>query len=275
MTLQALRCSSCGGAIAFPEGKSNPHCLFCGSTAQVQITISNTIPTPKQIFGFAISKEDADQEFRKFTTTSFWYPKDIRQAKLELRQVLLPAWVFQGEIESHYAGLVHASSPSKKRPVSGRDRTFLEHVLVPSSKAISITEINTIAPFDTEQATPFDEASLLYPYELGELTARMANIQCKKAMQLVHKNRISQTHSFSSVQLSSVCYDVQGEPALLPIFIGVYRRSETDTKFYRIVINGISGKLIGEAPFDWVKLISIIAVVSLVIVLILVLQNAS
>ena len=57
---------------------------------------------------------------------------------------------------------------------------------------------------------------------------------------------------------------MSGQPSLIPVFIGVYRRKD---QYYRIVVNGATGKLIGEAPLDWVKIwMVIIIVVGIVLV---------
>ena len=55
---------------------------------------------------------------------------------------------------------------------------------------------------------------------------------------------------------SSVFRNMGGEPSLIPVYIGVYRRKDT---FYRVLVNGTTGKLIGEAPLDWVKISLIVA----------------
>ena len=49
-----------------------------------------------------------------------------------------------------------------------------------------------------------------------------------------------------------------GEPSLIPVYIGVYRRKDT---YYRVLVNGTTGKLIGEAPLDWVKIGLIISTI--------------
>ncbi len=71
------------------------------------------------------------------------------------------------------------------------------------------------------------------------------------------KNQIYSDKGLRELKTSSVFEDMQGEPSLIPIFIGVYRRKDT---FYRVVVNGVTGKLIGEAPIDWIKISLMIAV---------------
>ena len=262
MTIQAVRCESCGGTLAFPEGKPSPECSFCGSTHQVQIPIDRSIPQPHFVIGFSISDEEADQSFRTFAQSSFWYPKDIRNAELELKRIYLPAWVWKEYIETHYNGLISASSESGKKPISGIQKTQYDQVLIPSSKAVSQQELNGIAPFPYEKVHRFDEELLEYPYELGELTERIALSQCQVLMQNTHLSAISNHLSIQKIRGSSVYSDLKGTPAVLPVFIGVYTRKN---KYYRIIINGSTGRLVGDAPFDWIKLFIIISIVAITI----------
>ncbi len=254
MKLIALQCQSCGGSIAFPEGKATPYCPFCGSEKQVEKPINLQLLPPEIMLDFEISQNDADVSFRIFAKSSFWYPKDIRTAKLELQMLLLPAWMWSGTSEIHYNGLVSASTNSGKRPISGISKQYFSQILVPASKAVSLNELNNIAPFEVSSHHPFDPSTIEYPYEVGELTEHIALGIAQKTMQGMHGSKISMEESLTDFHSSAVFHDLKGIPALLPVYIGVYRRKD---KFYRVVINGLSGKLTGEAPFDWVKAILI------------------
>jgi hypothetical protein len=44
---------------------------------------------------------------------------------------------------------------------------------------------------------------------------------------------------------------ITSEPVLLPVWIMAYRYRD---QLFRVLINGQTGKLSGEAPFDWTKL---------------------
>jgi hypothetical protein len=264
MKLLALSCESCGGSIAFPEGKASPECPFCGSTKQVEKPLDQQLEPPQFVIPFAIEKKDAESSFQKFARSSFWYPKDIRQAKLELKTILLPAWLWSGDVESHYTGLATASTRSGKRPISGISTVHFNQVLVPSSQAVTIQELNSIAPFEVSKSIPYSVETLNYPYEPGELTRRIALQKCQQEMQKKHATHIKSTQSALSINCSSLYSNIEGSPALVPVFIGVYRRKDN---FYRIVVNGLNGNIIGEAPFDWIKLLMIIGGVILILII--------
>lgn len=255
MTLKAIQCESCGGSVAFPENKSMPECPFCGSTKQVDRPLDRQVQAPSFWLPFEIDQAGADASFREFASSSFWYPKDIRNANLELKTLLIPAWVWSGTVETHYNGQIRAHSASGYRPVSGADTLRLNQVWVPSSKALTLHEINEIAPFKTDNPHNLDTEPSL-PFEIGELTERVALNEAQKVMSATHRQHISSSEGLRDLQTSSIYKNMSGEPSLIPVFVGVYRRKD---KFYRIVVNGTTGKLQGEAPLDWVKIALIAA----------------
>jgi hypothetical protein len=104
MTIEAVRCRGCGGAIAMSAGKSVPACLFCGEAA---LEPMQEIPeVPDRHIPFAIDAEAALASFRRFASSSFWYPSEIRHARVELRRVYLPGWTWSGRVDSTFNAIV-------------------------------------------------------------------------------------------------------------------------------------------------------------------------
>lgn len=265
MTLLAIRCDDCGGSVAFTEDKPLPECPFCGSTKQIPKPLDRQVQPPSEWVPFDVDQQEADDAFRVFAKSSFWYPKDIRNATLELQMILLPAWLWSGSVETHYNGLTSAMTPSGYRPTSGEDAIHFSQVWVPSSKALTLNELNELAPFPSEQAQPLEDTPPL-PFELGELTERIALKYAKKVMSDSHHSHISSQTGLRQLQTSSLHHDMEGRPGLVPVYIGVYRRKNS---YYRILINGSTGKLIGDAPLDWIKITLIVAVFTGVIIILL------
>ena len=265
MSLLAIQCNDCGGSIAFPEDKPLPECPFCGSTKQIPQPLDRQVHPPSEWVPFEIIQTEADEAFRTFAQSSFWYPKDIRNATLDLQMILLPAWLWSGEVETHYNGLTNAMTPSGYRPTSGQDTIRYSQVWVPSSKALTLTELNDLAPFPSDQSQSLQDTPPL-PFELGDLTERVALKHAKNVMSNSHHSHISSQTGLRQLQTSSVHHNMEGRPGLVPIYIGVYRRKDN---YYRILINGSTGKLIGEAPLDWSK-ITLIVVILVGAVLILI-----
>ncbi len=257
-TIVAVTCSSCGGAVAHEAGTSVPRCVYCGSDALSTAALDARIEQPKTHIPFAIEPDEADNVFRKWARGSFWHPKAIRDAELDLERVNLAAWAWSGQVETHFAGLVSAPTPSGKRPITGQDTAHLEGVVVPSSTAISRGELTAIAPFRHTDELPYDPHTAEDPFEPGKLSRDAARAQAVEAMEAAHAAQLKKAHSASRMNAASVLSELSGRPVLLPVYVGAWRFKD---QVYRVVINGQTGRLSGKAPFAWLKLFLIVGVV--------------
>ena len=263
-SLLALMCSSCGGGIIGEPGQVQAICPFCGSEQTESKPLQEQIEFPTHYYAFSQSEAEADAAYRKFANSKFWAPNEIRSASLELRKLYLPAWIWQGKIESHYAGLVSSMTRSGKRPISGTDTRFIDQNLVPASQALRSSELNAIRPFEGS-TVEFDPKDNHIPFEIAQLTREFAKSKAQSVMQGRHIHHIRATNSMSNLNVSSIYHDLEGQPFFLPIYIGVYRYKETP---YRIIINGLNGNFVGTSPISWVKVMIAIVIVTGIILII-------
>jgi hypothetical protein len=248
--LQAVSCQGCGGAVVMPAGAPHPRCLFCGSEAVVRLPTED-IEIPGSFLPFEVAPDAAQGVFRDKAQASIWYPGDLRDATLELEQLLLPAWVWSGQVETHWAALVRAGTRSGKRPETGSDRKRVSGVLVPSSSAITRAELDAIAPFSGANAFVFRAEQAVAPFELGKLTRSSARQAACDALAEQHRAELSRTIHAVSFSGSHLFRELDGEPLLLPVYVGAYRRRG---RLHRVVINGQNGKITGEFPKSWLRI---------------------
>jgi hypothetical protein len=233
-----------------PAGAPHPRCLFCGSEAVVLVP-SEGIEAPGTFLPFEVAADGAQGVFRDKAQASIWYPGDLRDARLELEELLLPAWVWSGEVETHWAALVRAGTRSGKRPETGQDATKVAGVLVPSSSAITRAELDAVAPFSGKNAFVFRPEQAVAPFELGKLTRSAARQAACDALASQHLASISNSIRAKQISGSHLYRDLDGEPVLLPVYVGAYRRKG---KLHRVVINGQTGKITGEFPKSWLRI---------------------
>lgn len=245
MSLQAVRCETCAGAVAFPAGAAAPACIFCGSTVLVTVQLAEGIEPPEGFLPFVVDGEGARAAFKTFASSSIWYPGDLRHARLKLNAVLVPAWRWSATLETCWAALVAASTRSGKRPQTGTDRDVIEGVLIPASQALTHRELDAISPFEPAQLEPLGDD---LPYETGSLTRTAAQRAGQDGLEAAHRRQIARRITAKELRTSVAFHDLRGGPLLLPVWIGAYRRGE---RVYRFVINGQTGKLVGQAPISW------------------------
>jgi hypothetical protein len=249
----AVRCRACGGAVANVPGRALPACLFCGASAAdlVPIATPEGIEPPEGAIGFAYAAAAAQASFAAFAQTSFWYPNDLRHAKLELSRLLLPAWSCQGTIETHWTGLVPARTSSGKAPIGGHETLAFPQVLVPGSSSITIHELAQIGRFDEAALVPWEPASTSDPYEVSALTRSSARRRAVDEMQRRHEARLAREHGTVELKAAAVCLELGARPVLVPVYIGAYRYGR---RVYRVLVNGQSGQLVADMPWSWWKI---------------------
>ena len=250
MTIQAITCRACGGAVAHRAGEPLPRCLFCDSEALVPKEVPQ-IESPEVWIPFELTESDAVEVFQRWVRDSFWAPSDLKNASVELHQLMLPAWAWDGQMEAHWAALVPAMTRSGKRPVSGVDSAEFSGVLVPSSTALSRSELAALSPFRMGTAQNLAEAPAELSFEIGGLSRKGARADALNQMRQLHSQAIQRAVNAVRINLSTLAHEMSGKPLLLPIYIGAFRRKD---KIYRVVINGQTGSRTGTMPVSWVKI---------------------
>ena len=260
IALSAVRCSQCGGTVRTVPGARMPTCLFCGAPAVdlVPTAAPEGIEPPDGAIPFAIDEGAARAAFVAFAGSSFWYPNDLRSARLDLRPLLLPAWAWSGDVETHWTGLVSAGTRSGKRPVAGSDAAHFDQILVPASRTLRRSELTALGRYDEATLAPYAVERADVPTELSETTRSAARAEGHAEMLDRHQRALQASHRLVSIRASSLASELRGKPVLVPIYIGAFRYGK---RTFRVLVNGQSGKLVGDAPFSWWKVAAIVVAV--------------
>jgi ribosomal protein S27E len=143
---QVIQCDACGGSVVFDAGRQVAQCLFCGSVAVHADDGGETVLVPDAMLPFEVTRTDADDRFRRWARSSWWHAAPLRRLSIELHALLLPVWRFDASVETHWAGLVSASTRSGKRPRAGVEHAELT-AQVPASMGLREAELRALQPF--------------------------------------------------------------------------------------------------------------------------------
>lgn len=259
--LVAITCEACGGSVAMEAGKRHPACLFCGATRLVEEP-EEEIEAPGTWLPFQLEEEGARLKFQEWASKKFWAPTEIRRATLDLHGLLLPAWMWSGRVETHWAALVRASTRSGKRPTSGSETLSIDQLLIPASRTLKRAELADISPFDASAERPFEPHEADLPFELGQLTRSASRQRAMEGLREEHASQVDERIGATRLRTSCLFHDLDGRPVLLPIWIGAYRHGDQP---YRVVVNGQTGEMTGTAPISWAKVAAAVAAVSLLV----------
>ncbi len=262
MERRILTCGSCGGRISFRIEDAAAACVFCGAASLSPSTNEEGVPDPERHVPLAVDTDAATAIFHKRAQASWFRPRALLDATLELRTVMLPAWYVHCDIETHYAGLVYARSPSGKAPRAGVERASLDH-LVPASGAISSAELNELRPFDLDHATAWEPSVTSARMEIPGCTESKARAVASEVFRAHHLQSINNQHSLFESEGSSVISTRRCELMLLPVHICAVRFRDRP---WRVLVNARTGELIGTLPWDRVK-ISAVALAAILMTL--------
>lgn len=255
---QVIQCDACGGAVAFDAARQAAQCLFCGSVAVHADDGGETVLVPDAMLPFELSRAEADERFRAWSRSSWWYAAPLRRLSIELHALLLPVWRFDAALETHWAGLVSASTRSGARPRSGVEHTELT-VRVPASMGLREAELRALQPFREGTETRFD---LALPHEVPALTERAAAEVARGLLQAEHRERIVRANKLRRCNSGSLVRVRDARLSMVPIYIGSFRYRDRP---WRFVINGQTGAVTGRAPLDRAKIAVAIGVVAAVL----------
>lgn len=287
-----LRCDSCGAEISVDPNQRSYTCPFCESTYVVEFTRDETPRQPPEfVVGFAVSPEAALTRFRAWLASGGWYrPGDLAQAVLDdrLRGVYLPFWSFSMLARSRWNASIgeywyrtetyttreNGRTVTRTRQVRetewwdlrGQHHRYYSGYLVSGSRGLSQADCLSVQPFHLaalKRFAPFFLAGWLseeYSVERGQAEAVSRAEFARQAQQHVAAFLPGDTHRELHVQTEFS--QVQSDLILLPVYLLSYQYAG---KRYRFLINGQTGKVVGQRPISWAKILYLAGGVALLV----------
>ena len=248
-----LECGACGGQVVYDAGQEAAACVFCGALQIEAREPTEPIPTPDCRLVQRVERAQAEAQYREWAQASWWRPKALRQLRVELGFVYLPAFRFLSQVESHWAGLVSAATQSGKRPVSGTDSRRL-HFMLPASKGIEQAELTEIQPFDEEDNEAL-EGDVGGAFELPAISEQAARMHAHPLIAGAHRSMIASEEGLLQVVGSAKVDEVDLKLFLLPVFVGAFRFRDQP---WRFLVNAQTGEVVGKAPIDRLKVFLVV-----------------
>jgi hypothetical protein len=195
----------------------------------------------------------------------------------------IPFWTFDAATHSYWTAeagyyyYVEAGSGKDRRrerrvrwePAAGSLEMFFDDVPVPASRGLDSSLCRGIEPFPTAELTPYD------PSYLSGFLAEENAIDLPEALETA-KNRMRDElrtacarevpgDTQRNLQVESVFSALAYKNALLPVWVAAY---DYRGKPYRFLVNGVTGKCHGNAPWSWIKItLTVLAILTFVLII--------
>ncbi len=291
-----FHCKSCGSVTMVDITTVVINCPFCGSSQVNEEAYTKTIIKPEGIIPFTIEKNVAYQTFKEWIGTGWFRPNSLKNVTTleKIHGVYVPFWTYDAMTEStwwaeagyyyyeteYYTdenGNTQTRQVQKIRwiPVSGNYDEFFDDVTVIGSKGISQSRVQQIYPYDFAKLINYDPRLLIgWESELYGIDVHKGFEVADKIMddfiyQACARQIPGDTYRF--LQVNTHKFNITYKHLLLPVWIAAYR---FNGKVYQVIVNGQTGKISGEKPLSWTKIIIFILFIVLVISLIIKFKNS-
>ena len=294
-----FRCDSCGSEVATDPDQRSYLCPFCDSTYVVEFSREQTSrQAPEFIIGFAVTPEQAQEMFRKWIADNgFFRPGDLKSSAVANKQkgVYLPFWSFSMLAQSRWTATIgeywyrtetYTTTDSKGNtttrtrrvretewwPLNGDHHHYYAGYLVSGSQGLPQTQAERIKPFNLPALKRYE------PYYLAGWLAEEYSIARDRALQLCQQEFYRRERrnvgvflpgdTHRSLDVSTSFSNVNSDLCLLPVYVLSYRYGD---KLYRFLVNGQTGKIAGDKPLSWKRILLLVfGVLGLIAIVVLI-----
>lgn len=256
-------CKNCGAVLMTDAQTSATRCSFCGAGIVISDRLSGNL-APDSVIPFHISKEQAQEAFKKWCRKGLLTPSDFRVADRikDITGLYVPFWLYdlngRGEAE---ATCTRVRTYTRGDWVYKETKYYhvyrkvdLNYLKVPcdASKKMEDTMMDKLEPYSYQNLKNFEMPYLAgyiaekYDYNDVDLLPRVKN----RVQSYVDSYIRSTITGYSSVHFNRKNINIKKKHAdytLLPVWMVCYDYNKAEHTF---AMNGQTGKIVGRPPIS-------------------------
>jgi hypothetical protein len=287
---RTVQCQSCKAVSVFDPERVGQNCDFCGSPKLVDYQEIKAPIRPRSLLPFTVTDSSVREQIRKWYASKWLAPNALKSKALvdRLHGIYIPYWTFDAhvvcpwdaeaghyyyETQSYYeGGKLRTRQVRKTRwvPASGEVRHFFDDEPVPGTTGVSHALLKQVEPFPTQELKPYDKAFVsgfvvehyqIVLFDAAKRSVEQMNDQLRQmcAAQIpgdtyrnleIHPTYSGQTFKHILVPLWLLTYNFRG-------------------KAFQVVVNGVTGRMAGDYPKSFWKILFLVIIAIIVTILIL------
>lgn len=283
-----IGCDSCGAHFSYDAEQRSGECPFCSSP--VVLTDGEAVRfRAESLLPFAITEDEARQAYIKWMKGLWFAPNKLKryaQPDQSLNGVYLPYWTYDSDTRSRYRGergdtyyvtewvtVVQNGRKVRRRQqvpkvrwrsASGQVQRHFDDVLIGASETLPRQITDRLHPWDLHALVPYDESYLsgmrseVYQVPLDEGFDRARQVMSSTIKADVRRDIGGDFQRVHDVRTQHS--DTTFKHILLPLWSAAFRFGG---KNYRFVVNGRTGKILGERPYSKIK-IALVVIAALI-----------
>lgn len=275
------KCTNCGSTLITNKDTAATICSFCDGPMILSDRLSGVL-TPSKIIPFTITKQQAEEAFRKWCGKGFLHPGSFKKANRikSITGMYVPFWLFdvnaQGEIQAECTR-VHRHSEGDydvteteyfdvRRDVD----LYYNKIPVDASEKMDDKMMDKLEPYNYSDLHDFNTPYLSgylaekYNYTDQQLFPRLEERASRYCLDyarntIKHYDTVSIRHKNIRIHSQDTYY------TLLPVWMFCYDHEHNEHNFF---MNGQTGKVVGKPPISVSKSIGAFFGISLITLLI-------
>jgi hypothetical protein len=279
-----ITCPKCGSGFTLDPFVVSANCPYCGTPA---ITEFVQDIQPESILPFRIQHQQAQETFARWIGSLWFAPSELKHlvdADKSLTGYYLPWWTYDADTVTDYTGqrgdiyyvtvqkrmivngreqVVSVQEPRIQwTPVAGRVQRFFDDVIIRASQSASRQILDALDPWDTSTLVPFDPR-YLSGFDTEEYTIgldngfEMARVKMDGVIRTdIHRDIGGDQQQIAHLQTHY--HSTTYKNALFPVWMTHFTYKERE---YYYAINGQTGRITGERPYSYTKIILLILTV--------------
>ncbi len=300
LEVRVSRCGNCGAQVSFDEKATSKLCVYCGSSNVLEQEANRNAIRPESLVPLDVGRGTVEKNFRRWLKGLWFRPNDLKRTKrFDAAGVYVPFWTYDCRVHSAwsadagyyywvtqtYTTFVNGKPQVRTRQVrkvrwvpawGDRDDAF-DDVLIHASGSQPQTLVRKLGNFDTKGLVPYRPEYLAgWRAEEYQLDLEQGWNVALRHVETVQRDRCAgdvpgDTHR--SLRVKNSISGVRWKHVLLPIWSLQYRFKG---KTYTVLVHGQTGRVVGEAPLSWFKILGLVLAILFAIALaVLVLGVAS
>lgn len=295
LEVRISQCGNCGARVSFDEASTSRQCVYCGSANVLEQEANRNALRPESLLPLDVGRKTVEANFRRWISKLWFRPNELKRLKrFDAAGIYVPFWTYDCRVHSDwsadaghyywttetYVTMVKGKPQVRTRQVrkvrwvpawGDRDDSF-DDVLIHASGNQPRALVRKLGEFDTTDLVPYRPEYLAgWLAEEYQLDLEQGWEQAQQHVESTQERRCAgdvpgDTYRF--LRVKNHINDVRWKHVLLPIWSLQYRFGG---KTYTVLVHGQTGKVVGRAPYSWVKItLAVFAVLGIVFLALLV-----
>lgn len=294
---RAATCTRCGAKTDFTGQDISTSCVFCGAPTVLAESSYRNALRPESLIPLDVARAQIDAAFQKWAHGLWFRPNDLERARVGgARGLYVPAWTFDSKVHSQWSAdagfyytvmeprpvMVNGKMQIRMVPVQkvrwepafGERHDGFDDLVVHASKGLSPKlagelggfEMKGLVPYRPEYLSGWGAEEYAVDLEAGwkDALARMQARQTERCSGDVPGD------TQRNLRVRNTVSDVRWKLVLLPVWSLTYRHGGKD---YAVLVHGANGRVVGDAPYSWIKIALLVFAIGVGLVFLLALMS--